>query len=214
MTERTTTTIDMPMETDIEASSKSGTRAHSSRVTPSCRKSRDVMAKVVDKVANFAARLFSPFSGAVQPKVTDIAWAAGLFDGEGCIHIARQTYGKSGRRPTYRLRIDIAQNDVRILKEVEWALQIPGRIYTAKVGGRNKRVCHALKYDGVTAFEVLEKIGPMLRRKRAEADLAERFRRNCHVHTHFGPNGCPDDIWHLRVWYYKAMRALKKAGSH
>lgn len=39
-----TTTIDMPMETDIEASSKCGTRAHSSRVTPTCRKPRGAVA--------------------------------------------------------------------------------------------------------------------------------------------------------------------------
>lgn len=153
--------------------------------------------------------LLSPISRKTVTTPLDRAWAAGFFDGEGCIHIARQTYGKTGRRPTYRLRLDISQNNISVLQEFEWAVGVAGRHYTLKRTRKQNRSCYSLAYDGVAAFEVLERLIDMLRRKKCEAELAAEFRRECDIHTHFGPKGCPPDLWRLRATYYKKMIALK-----
>ena len=72
-------------------------------------------ARTVDEMLASVASLktpfaMSPYSKRTNPNDTDLGWAAGIMDGEGCIHIARQKFGKnSGRRPVYRLRVQIAQ---------------------------------------------------------------------------------------------------------
>lgn len=130
-------------------------------------------------------------------------------DGEGCIHIARQTYGTSGRRPTYRLRLQITQNDETLLKEFEWSVGVEGRIYSPKPSRKQNKVCHSLNYDGVRAFAVLERLMAHLRRKKPQAELAAEFRAACDIHRHTGPKGCPEQVWDLRKWYYERMSDLK-----
>jgi hypothetical protein len=156
------------------------------------------------------ARLLSPVSQRRHASDADLGWAAGVLDGEGCIHIARQTYGTSGRRPTYRLRLQIAQNDEMLLKEFEWAVGVPGRLYSAKPTLKQNRTCHNLTYDGTKAFEVLERLYEHLRRKKPQAALAAEFRQRCDIHRHTGPRGCPPAVWELREWYYERMSDLKR----
>ena len=153
--------------------------------------------------------LRAPISRKLIATPLDLAWAAGFFDGEGCIHIARQTYGISGRRPTYRMRLDISQNNISVLQEFEWAVGIRGRHYTLQRTAKQNRPCYSLAFDGVAAFEVLERLIDMLRRKKCEAELAAEFRRECDIHRHFGSKGCPPELWRLRFSYYKKMIALK-----
>lgn len=156
-----------------------------------------------------AVRVLSPVSRRRVPGEADLGWAAGIMDGEGCIHIARQTYGTSGRRPTYRLRLQITQNDETLLKEFEWSVGVAGRIYSPKPSRKQNKVCHTLNYDGTRAFTVLARLFEHLRRKRPQAALAVEFRDNCDIHRHTGPKGCSEAIWELRQWYYERMRDLK-----
>lgn len=154
-------------------------------------------------------RVLSPVSQRRHPGEADVGWAAGIMDGEGCILIARQTYGKSGRRPTYRLRLQITQNDETLLKEFEWSVGVEGRIYSPKPSRKQNKVCHSLNYDGVRAFTVLERLIAHLRRKKPQAELAAEFRAACDIHRHTGPKGCPEQVWDLRQWYYERMSDLK-----
>src|SRR5437899_4078782 len=101
-------------------------------------------------------RKFSPITQRQYVDDADLGWAAGLMDGEGCVHIAKQTYGASGRRPTYRLRVYITQVDDSVLKEFEWIVGISGRLYGPKPKGKQNRTCHTLVYDGIKAFQILE----------------------------------------------------------
>ena len=50
---------------------------------------------------------------------------------------------------------------------------------------------------------------PLLLRKRDEAKEALKFQDKCEIHRHFGPNGCPDEIWKLREACYEKLRKLK-----
>lgn len=160
-----------------------------------------------------AQRTLSPYSKRAYQSEADMAWAAGLFDGEGCVHIAKQTYAKqTGRQPTYRLRVSVHQTRLAVLHEFEWAVGLRGTYPRQTVTNKQRRVCHALVYDGVTAFTLLERMGEFLRRKAPQAQLAQEFRRECAVHVHPGPNGHDKSIWELRRWYYAQMRLLNKEG--
>lgn len=158
-------------------------------------------------------RVLSPYTKRAFQTDADMAWAAGLFDGEGCVHIAKQTYGKkTGRQPTYRLRVSVHQTRLAVLHEFEWAVGLCGTYPRQTVTNKQRRVCHALVYDGVTAFKLLERMSEFLRRKAPQARLAKEFRRECAVHVHPGPNGHDKRIWDLRRWYYAQMRLLNKEG--
>lgn len=64
-----------------------------------------------------------------QPNREELAWAAGFFDGEGCIYIAPI-------KPRYKaLGIDIGQVDRRVLDRFRAAVGDLGKVY----GPRDKR---------------------------------------------------------------------------
>lgn len=100
------------------------------------------------------------------------AWAAGFADGEGCIHIARQTYKPdAGRSTTYRLRFCITQNNREVLEHFLKGLGIHGRIYaTRRTAGQNRQA-YTLNYDGRHALALVSKLALLLVRERAEANV-------------------------------------------
>jgi hypothetical protein len=157
-----------------------------------------------------ATRSLSPCSGRAEPTDADVAWAAGLMDGEGCVHIARQTYAGTGECKNYQLRIQVAQCSLTVLREFEWAVGLSGRVHSPKPTRLQNRVCHYLNYSGMRAFFVLERLRQHLRRKREQADLAQKFRSECLIHVHPGCRGMPAEVWHLRHWYYERMQELNR----
>jgi len=106
--------------------------------------------------------------------LTDAAYAAGFFDGEGCIMISTR-YDKK-RRCTFFLSISINQVDRRPL---DWL--------KARFGGSVHKKTSSRSYDGVefvqwsyvastaTACAFLRTIRPFLIVKAAQADLAFEF---------------------------------------
>lgn len=187
-----------------------GVAAPNAGCRPSSRPAKRLNASGVSGASQSAYTL-SPISQRRHVGEADLGWAAGVMDGEGCIHIARQTYGTSGRRPTYRLRLNIAQNDEQMLREFSWVVGVPGRIYSPKPTRKQNKTCHCLVYDGVSAFAVLERLHKHLRRKQAQATLAAEFRERCDIHRHTGPRGCPESLWELREWYYERMSGMKRS---
>lgn len=169
--------------------------------------------EMIAAIANPKRRTLSPISKREVPDAEDLAWAAGLFDGEGCVHIARHTYGKNTtRRPTYRLRVTVCQSRLAVLREFEWAVGLNGTYAHPKPTKKQNRVCHALNYDGLAAYAVLERLTSKLRRKLQQARLAKEFRKDCAIHEHPGPQGQPESVWELRRWYYERMRMLNLEG--
>lgn len=192
----------------VRAGASATARRTRPRVAPVSRAPRATV--TADETLSPSAAL-SPISQRRHACEADLGWAAGVMDGEGCIHIARQTYGETGRRPTYRLRLHISQNSEFLLREFAWAVGVAGRLYSPKPTRKQNRVCHSLVYDGIRAFVVLERLRQHLRRKKPEAELAAEFRAQCDIHRHPGPKGCPESIWELREWYYERMSGLKRS---
>lgn len=155
-------------------------------------------------------RLLSPVDHRRDPTVTDLGWAAGILEGEGCIQIVRQKYKRSDRRDTYRIRLDIAQTNKSLLQEFEWAVGLKGNIVSPPPKDKQTRTCHSLIYQGLAAIVVLTRLRMMLKFKRAQCELALEFQEKCEIHRHWGPNGCPQEIWELRHWYYERMQRIKR----
>lgn len=143
------------------------------------------------------------------PGASGLAYAAGLFDGEACVHIARQRKVQSRRGYVLRLVVTIAQNHIATLLEFQAMAGVEGRLYMRPRQGSSNRDGYALNYDGDAAARLLERLLPYLGRKADEARVALRFQRECEIHRHFGPLGCPDAVWQKRELLCEKLRSLK-----
>lgn len=138
-----------------------------------------------------------------------LASAGATLDSEGCIHVAKQTHRGSRQGHIYRLVVSIAQNHLQTLLDFQDFVGIPGRIYPIKRQGSANRDSFTLNYDGSTAEAVLRLLLPYLGRKALEAQVALDFQKHGEIRRHFGPKGCPDEIWRKRTYYYRKLRNLK-----
>lgn len=100
-----------------------------------------------------------------------LAYAAGFFDGEGCVLIAKP-YNKKSNRRYHRLDVDIAQKDPRPLFWLH--AHFGGRIGKAPSQLR-KGAMHWILHDQA-AGNFLEAIRPYLVLKGEQADIALLFR--------------------------------------
>ena len=73
---------------------------------------------------------------------SDIAYIAGLFDGEGCVSYKQYMRKRKGAKkayPTWQIRLEIAMTDQSVLRWVHDVLKV-GRVNTRKVRpGRKKQ---------------------------------------------------------------------------
>lgn len=138
-----------------------------------------------------------------------LSYAAGLFDGEGCIHIAKQSHRGSRKGHIYRLVVSVAQNHLQSLLDFQDFVGISGRLYRVKRKGPANRDAFTLTYDGSTAEALLRVLLPYLGRKADEAVVALAFQTEGEIRRHFGPKGCPADIWRKRERCYTKLRSLK-----
>lgn len=131
-----------------------------------------------------------------------IAWAAGFFDGEGCILITNNSKGP-GKARGKALRIVVAQIDRRPL---EFLQDIFGGVICQN-RQRGGKILWQWYVSSVTAASALRDMEPMLIGKRDEAQLALEFqdRRN--------PSGIhrTADQKQWDEWAREEMSRLKRA---
>jgi hypothetical protein len=117
---------------------------------------------------------------------TDLAWAAGFFDGEGCTFIAR-------RKDLRLVRVAVSQKDLRPLERFQRAIGGHGRVYLDRISGVSQLV---LDSDGV-ARAALRVLWPHLsepKREQATRCLAESTYTG-----RFTPRSCTDPShWWVR----------------
>jgi hypothetical protein len=152
-----------------------------------------------------APRIF----GAVrEQQAFSIEWAAGFLDGEGCIHIARQTY-RGKRSATYVLRVYIVQNNREVLEHFRDGVGIDARIYKVKrLTAHNKQV-YTLNFQGKKALALIATLAPHLVRKREEAQVAMTYWVEGRVGFRPGPKGLPPELVATRERLYLKLRSLK-----
>lgn len=136
-------------------------------------------------------------------------WAAGFFDGEGCISIGKpinKKLRKDGSRYVhvgYQLQTIVAQRDRRPI-EVLVGL-FGGNITTAKIHGSTYwywRIC------GPKSLAMLERIAPFLVLKKEQAELAIRFQRyyDSSRKTHRGMGRSADEQAALDGFYEQSKQ--------
>jgi hypothetical protein len=136
-----------------------------------------------------------------------LAWAAGMLDGDGCVAIVKQTY--PNRASTYRLVVQVTQNDLQTLKHFRVCVGVPAPIHEVKRRIGHNRQVYALMYSGPKAVLVLQRLAAHLVRKRPEAEVALSFIEKGQVGRRFGARGVPPAIEQIRISHFNKLRALK-----
>jgi hypothetical protein len=136
-----------------------------------------------------------------------LSWAAGMLDGDGCVAIVKQTY--PNRAGTYRLVVQVTQNDLQTLKHFRVCVGVPAPIHEVKRRIGHNRQVYALMYSGPKAVLVLQRLAAHLVRKRQEAEVALSFIEKGQVGRRFGGRGVPPSIEQIRISHYNKLRALK-----
>ena len=99
------------------------------------------------------------------------AYAAGLFDGEGNLHI--QEHRRKDRAHTYSISMGIANTKRDVLDEFcsVWG----GRVRQVRTSARGVKDCFYWRMGGSDGYFFLMDVMPYLRIKRAEAAVALAF---------------------------------------
>lgn len=146
--------------------------------------------------------------GAYDANPRHLAWAAGLFDGDGCVLISKQS--QPGRKhPTYRLCLSVVQNCITTAERFQEILGLQACLVAVPRTSKQNRKVYDLRYDGIHALRALQLMQPDLVRKLIEADVAIAAWSECAFGVLPGPNGLPDSIWKARERYYKKLQRLK-----
>lgn len=138
----------------------------------------------------------------------NLDYMAGIFDGEGCIIIAkRKPISKTSEiNPSYWIRIGVQITDRWICELFKFSFG--GRIEISKKPTNKTFTCWRWVVDGQDASDILKILLPHLHLKRAQAELAIQFQNNKH---HGGWGGQkPKEYTILEEANYVLMRNLKR----
>lgn len=146
-------------------------------------------------------------TGPTQSKIM-LAWAGGFFDGEGCICAVTE---KRDDRPngSFRLRVMIGQNDLATLDRFRRAVNVRCAINAVGQRPNTNRPMYYVHYDGLQAFEVLQRLGRYLFRKAPEAQVAKQLWVRGRLGGRPGSSGWPLRILSIRRALVAELCALK-----
>lgn len=135
---------------------------------------------------------------------TDLAWAAGFIDGEGCITIRRYRV-PGGRNLAYQVAIVVANTHRESVEKVCAILGV-GKIFILKKDASLPYLLPSWQYhaNAQQAKQVLTKIYPYLVTKKRDADIALEY-LNMEIGS-YGRNGVPDEIMQKREELYWRIR--------
>ena len=102
--------------------------------------------------------------------IADLAWAAGIIDGEGCIILVRHKASAKRKTDSWLLRVDVGNCDARMLKKL---LSLFGGHVVKKLLRSDKYMPQWRWYcNGPTAVSTLNSVLPYLVCKREQAEVA------------------------------------------
>lgn len=153
---------------------------------------------------------------ATEPPVTaqeikrlrELAYCAGLVDGDGCIFVSYQHM--SGRKnPTYRLCMSVVQNERKTLDNFQKLLGLPSNLIEVKRKANHNKQVYDLRYTGLHALAAMKLMHDDLVRKRWESEVAEQFWIEGQMGVLPGPKGLPPEVWRIRAQYRRKLSKLK-----
>jgi phage N-6-adenine-methyltransferase len=156
-------------------------------------------------------RYIVPFSG-INSDPAQHGWAAGIIDGEGCIHIRRNAATETTRHKSdiYDLILKVTMTDEETVRRLQIVFGV-GTVTVDENRGEGNRPAYSWTCRSAAASEVLQRVYPFLVTKRVEAmyalefSLLERARR--------GQKRVPAELMVERERYYSLLRDLKRDRS-
>lgn len=133
---------------------------------------------------------------------TDLAWAAGIIDGEGSISLARCK--RQGKDETYSLRVQVGNTDPRMILRLKELFG--GSIPKVENRGRYKPMWRWILYGNAAAV-FLTSVLPYLVSKRDQAECGLTSRSLLRPRWNKKPE--PEKLAGLRL-IHDRMRALKQ----
>lgn len=148
----------------------------------------------------------------------DLAYFAGLIDGEGCITIKRSSFGPKDkhrrRSPTYVFSFAVEMADPRPIKSLCNYFNLPFNVNTSRnlKDPVKHRYLFVAQVGAQRGIDILKALLPYFRAKRQEAETAIEFYEEC-----FPPRlvagrnrkPVPQSLLDLRHTYYLKLRELK-----
>lgn len=130
-----------------------------------------------------------------EPNTADLAYFAGLFDGEGCILIQSHYKYKLYKREAYQLKIMVSNT---YLPTLEWVKHIWGFGSISLTKGKKGQKVQGQWYTGANlAAYVLKLISPYLQIKKQEAEIAITFQEMKSKAANFwGRSYIPNKLYH------------------
>lgn len=113
--------------------------------------------------------------------VADLAWLAGIIDGEGSIFVMKQSRKDRERKYNYILRISVQSSDGIMAKEC-LAITGEGACFDQETSKENQSNTYKWQVSGKRAKHVLENILPFLRVKKDQALVAIDFQNTTKKH--------------------------------
>lgn len=156
--------------------------------------------KAQARVNNYINQLIN-----TPPRETEIAYFAGIFDGEGCIQIKKNKPTAKLKNPTYCLHICVGNTDARMILFIN-------NIFPSYVQNRcekraNRRRQFLWVANGYYASLILQKILPFLIIKKDQAEVFIKCAKT--FEEYYGVFGTPKEIVELREKYRVECMDLK-----
>lgn len=157
---------------------------------------------------------------------TEVAYLAGVFDGEGCVLISKRKarFDKKEVNDVYTLQVAVGMSDLVVIHL--FAKRFGGAINTRKdIRKGSYKVVYTWHLASRKAFDFVKTILPFSRGKKSQLKLALKFYKMCKrqrrgVTIHRGDLGrwvgtsrLPDKDIDTRDSYYLQMKALKKVSK-
>lgn len=148
------------------------------------------------------------FSADPSVQAIQLAWGAGLIDGDGCVSAVVQRH-RNRKTPSIRIRCVAVQNDYHTLHVLRQVLGEQSSLNPIKRQASHNRQAYQLQFDGKHALAVLRKLLPYLVRKREEAIACIRLAVEGQVGVHPGPLGFSPEVHRRRAYWVNRLRRMK-----
>lgn len=140
-----------------------------------------------------------------------VVWAAGFFDGEGCVLLARMRPRTPQSAVSLRLGIAVAQ---KVREPLDTLAQRWGG--TVRLSHESRTNRHADAYDwrlhGAAAVVFLRDVRPYLRVKHRQADVGIAYGMTIGEGRRVGKRGVPAGLAAMRERLFIELRALNRRG--
>lgn len=138
-----------------------------------------------------------------------LAYLAGIIDGEGSISVELQRANGKGRRlDYYTLRMCVFNTNLDLIK---WIVETFGGAYYHNTKYEGRKQCYTWKIFGDKLLDIVSACHPYFIVKKKHADIVMEFRKTVLGKTNWN---IPKEVLEKRHALYTEAKKLNKIGDH